>query len=399
MAFRHTSTLGASAESLPADYSHSMIPHPPALTLLCAVVKGDDVAPPRLDQQNALLALAREHRVERLAAWRIGAARLNAWFGAAAEELRAETRAHVVTEAVHTRELRDVVEALASIDGARPTLFKGAALAHSHYPEPWLRPRLDSDILISPSHIDCTFAGLRALGYEREIATSGTLVTSQTSFSRTDHFGLTHVIDLHWHIANMQVVARMLSHDEIARRAVPVPALGPQARAAAPADALTLACLHRAAHHRDSEELVWIYDIHLLAASLSESDWNAVVATAEQGAAKALCSRGLRLSIDRFGTPVPTHVMRRLDSGETSTRREPSAVFLSKDLRLVDGLMSDLRSLPVGARIRLLAEHLFPPAEYIRARYRVTSPLSLAFSYARRIATGLPKWFAWRGGS
>ena len=292
-----------------------MIAHRPVLTLLCAVMKGNDVLPPPPEQQDVLLDLAREHRVERLAAWRIGGAQLNVWFGPAAEELRAEARAHAVAEAVHTCELRNVLEALASIGGARPTLFKGGALAHSHYPEPWLRPRLDSDILISPSEIDPAFASLRALGYEREIAISGTLVASQASFSRTDHFGLTHVVDLHWHIANMQVIAKMLPHDEVARRAVPIPPLGQHARAAAPADALTLACLHRAAHHRDSEELLWIYDIHLLAAGLSESEWNAVVATAEQGAATALCARGLTLAIDRFGTPVPTIVMRRLDSG------------------------------------------------------------------------------------
>jgi len=376
-----------------------MIASRPALTLLCAVVRGDDVTPPEAEQQDPLLDLAREHRVERLAAWRIGDAQLNAWFGAAAEELRAEARAHAVTEAVHAREMRDVIEALASIDGARPTLFKGTALAHSHYPKPWLRPRLDSDILISPSHVDRALASLRGLGYEREIATSGSLVTSQASFSRVDRFGVTHVVDLHWHIANMQVIARMLSHGEIARRAVPLPGLGPDARAASPSDALTLACLHRAAHHRDSEELLWIYDIHLLAVSLSESDWNAVVATAEQGAAKALCARGLTLAIDRFRTPVPQQVMRRLDSRQRSTGREPSSVFLSKDLRLVDGLMSDLRSLPARARIRLLAEHLFPPADYIRARYHATSRLSLVFSYVRRIAAGLPKWFAVRGGS
>jgi hypothetical protein len=376
-----------------------MIAAPTTLTLLCAVVKGDDVGAPPPEQHARLLDLARKNRVECLAAWRLGDARLGAWFGAAAGELRAEARAHAVTEAVRTCELRDVIEATASIDGAGPTLFKGAALAHSHYPEPWLRPRVDSDILVSPSRIDRVFATLRALGYQREIATSGTLVISQASFSRTDRFGLTHIVDLHWQIANVQVVARMLSHDDIARRAVPIPALGPHARAAAPADAFTIACLHRAAHHRDSEELLWLYDIHLLAVRLSECEWNAVVTTAEQGAARALCARGLTLAIDRFGTPVPTCVMKRLGAGETATHREPSAVFLSNDLRLVDGLLSDLRSLPVRARIRLLTQHLFPPAEYIRARYHVTSRLSVAFFYARRIATGLPKWFALRGGS
>src|SRR6185436_16453084 len=125
-------------------------------------------------------------------------------------------------------------------------------------------------------------------------------------------------LDVHWKIANWHIIANVLSHEEIADRAVPIRALGTAARGPSDIDALIVACLHRAAHHRDSEELLWIYDIHLLAAGLSESEWNAVVATAEQGAATALCARGLTPAIDRFGTPVPTIVMRRLNSGETS---------------------------------------------------------------------------------
>jgi hypothetical protein len=272
-------------------------------------------------------------------------------------------------------------------------VFKGAALAHTHYPHPWLRPRLDTDILISPSRSVPAFAALETLGYRREPAISGELVISQAAFSRTDRFGVDHALDVHWRIANWQVVAAVLSHAEISARAVPVPALGPHARAAAPADALLLACLHRAAHHRDSEELLWIYDIHLLASGLSEAEWRHVTAVARRGAVTSLCARGIALAIDRFGTFVPGDVLRELEA-QPGAPPEPSAVYLSKHLRLVDGLLSDLRALSTRQRARLVAEHLFPPAAYMRQRYGARSRMSMTVSYIRRIASGLPRWFA-----
>lgn len=39
----------------------------------------------------------------------------------------------------------------------------------------------------------------------------------------------------------------------------------PNAFAPAASDALQIACLHRGAHHRNSDLLIWLYDIHLLA--------------------------------------------------------------------------------------------------------------------------------------
>jgi hypothetical protein len=374
--------------SMTRDYSDATAA---PLRLLAAVVRGDAVDPPAPEQQQRLLELAREHRIEHLAAWRIGARdeSLEAWFGAAAGSLREEARTLSVVDAVRNRELATVLAQLSAVDGALPLVFKGAALAHSHYPHAWLRPRLDADILVSPSSTASVFDALRALGYARTTSTSGTLVISQASFTRTDRFGLMHALDVHWKIANWQVIARVLSHADLASRSVAVPALGAAARAACGADALLLACLHRAAHHRDSEELLWIYDIHLIAEGLTDADWASVLAAAERGGVKKICSRGLALANDDFDARVPADVMHRLaDAGH-----EPSSIYLSKDLRLVDGLVSDLRALPFRDRIRLIAEHVCPPAEYIRQKYGLTSRRSLLLFYARRLATGIPRWF------
>jgi len=227
------------------------------------------------------------------------------------------------------------------------------------------------------------------LGYERTPSTSGTLVSSQAPFTRKDDFGVTHALDVHWKIANWQVIARVTSHADLASRSVAVPALGPAAREVSHADALLLACLHRAAHHRDSEELLWLYDIHLIVERLTVSDWTFVVDAAGRGAVKTVCRRGLGLAVDYFGSNVPSQVL----DGLAGARDEPSSIYISKNLRLVDGLLSDLRALSWRDRVRLIAEHLCPPAEYIRKKYGLTSRRSLLVFYARRIAAGVPRWF------
>jgi len=373
---------------MPRDYSDRAS----LVRLLAALLTGDDTNPPAFDRRQLFLELARDHRVEHLAAWRITERKgdLDAWFGATASGLREETRTLAVIDAVRNQEIASVLAHLAGIDGAQPLLFKGAALAHSHYPHSWLRPRLDTDMLVSPSSTALVFEALRTLGYQRTTSTSGALVVAQASFTRTDVFGVTHALDVHWKIANRQVIARVTSHGDLASRSIAVPALGEAARAVSGTDALLLACLHRAAHHRDSEELLWLYDIHLIAERLTSRDWACVEAAAGRGAVQTICHRGLALAVDYFGSPVPRQVMDVL----AAARDEPSSIYVSKNLRLVDGLLSDLRALSVRDGVRLVAEHVCPPAEYIRKKYGITSRRSLLVFYARRIAAGVPRWFA-----
>src|SRR5712691_1067429 len=99
------------------------------LKLLAALVKGDRKDRPPPEHQQALLALAREHRVEHLAAWRIAALDddIEAWFGAEADTLRDEARTRSVVDAIRNREIATVLARLAAVDDAQPLLFKGAA--------------------------------------------------------------------------------------------------------------------------------------------------------------------------------------------------------------------------------------------------------------------------------
>ena len=128
-------------------------------------------------------------------------------------------------------------------------------------------------------------------------------------------------------------------------------------RVPSPIDALLIACIHRAAHHRDAADLIWVYDIHLIAARLTAEEWTRFVDLAVDRQVSQLCARGLQLAADGFHTQIPDGVRDRL-----SGKREASSIFLRRDLRGVDRLAADLRALGPRRAPRLLKEHLFPPA-------------------------------------
>ncbi len=372
-----------------------------AARLLCEIVTGVTTVLPPGAEDVPLLDTANQHRLRYLLVWqcRQQGINLEEWLGAAGQALWEDARAACATEAVAAAELGRVLTALADVKGAMPVLFKGAALAYSHYPEPWLRPRLDADIIVGRSCVTAVFDLLRALGYEQQPQTSGALVSYQSSFARSDRFGLIHNLDVHWKISNRQLLSDVISHEELASRAVPLPALGRSARGAAARDALVLGCLHRAAHHHDSPNLLWIHDIHLIAERISDADCHEIRRLAERRNIRGILARGLALSLTSFGTRLPAAFTSVLDEWQRLAAREPSRLYLDAELRPVQALWADVQNLGVSAGARLVYEHLFPPAGYMHQKYVGRSRLMTPLRYAYRIVAGAPKWLRRRDGS
>jgi hypothetical protein len=293
----------------------------------------------------------------------------------------------VLADAVRVRELTTVLRALEE-SGAVPVVFKGAALAHTHYAASWQRPRSDADVLIAPASRERVVAVLHDLGYRQPAFISGELVMYQAPFVRIDHLGLEHVLDIHWRIANPQAVSQVLTHEELAARSDIAGVDGYAMRVPSPVDALLLACVHRAAHHSDCEWPVWIDDIHRLASRFEPSDWQTFVDRATARSVRAICLQGLTRAAELFQTAVPGGVVDALSAAP----REASAIYLRGDLRPIDRLRADLRALgPLGAA-RLLREHLLPPPAYMRQKYRLRSRAWLPAYYAMRVLSGMSKW-------
>ena len=283
---------------------------------------------------------------------------------------------------------RSVIVALAGA-GLAPLIFKGAALAHRHYAEPWLRPRVDTDLLFPEREQSDAAAVFEQLGFALVPRPTGEHVTHQCTYVRVAH-GVRAEYDVHWKIADPKVFADVLSYDELVGDALPVPQLGCAARSISDVHALIIACTHRVAHHFDSERLLFLYDIDLLGRRLEEASWDRVIGLASEKRIRCVCARGLRLAMDVFDTPVPPRVMTALSTVD----HEPTATYLRPGLRRVDILRSDLHALGGWrVRARLLREHLLPPPSYLLASYGQTRASLLPVLYTHRILRGALEWF------
>lgn len=328
--------------------------------------------PPNPARIDARLALARRHRVHLLLAGVLGAD----------DEYRRAT----AQEAVRTAALRQLLSA-ASAHGTRPLLLKGAALAYTVYRRAWERPRSDTDVYVREDDVPAIRGALRAEGFEPAAAVDGSLVTRQFQYSRELVGGLVEHVDVHTRLFNPVIFADALRWDEADARAVPVPALGPAARALGDADALFVACVHRVAHHNDADDLIWICDIDLLARRLGGDGWETLTAVAARSGTREICRRGLARASALFATPVPADVHARLAGA-----REPSMVFLGGGLRELDIQRLNVRHLPRWRdRFALVRQHLFPARQYMRERYGRPAWM-LPVWYAHRLCTGVPRW-------
>ena len=298
-------------------------------------------------------------------------------------------REEAVIESIRQREIVFVLEALHAAS-VRPIVFKGTALAYTCYPDPSLRPRLDTDLLIRTEDVAATSAVLESIGFHRTVRPIGEHVTHQRTYLRTT-CGVESAFDVHWKIADPQAFADLFPYAELRRAAVPLPALGPHAIAPSEVHALLIACAHRVAHHYDDDTLIFLCDIDVLARRLGSTDWDRVVALAAQKRMRAVTARGLDLARRLLGTPIPDDVHPALDSARGS---ETTAAYLDPGLRRVDILWSDLHALGSWrARVKLLREHIVPTPDFIRRSYGATSTIVLPALYIHRVLRGIGKWF------
>lgn len=357
--------------------------------LLARALRGDvsaaelDALPP-----DDLVATAAEHGVDQLLGQ--AASRTPGVPASLAERLRARTQLASAWELVEQRALTALLRTLADA-GIRTLLFKGTALAYSLYESPWLRPRMDTDLFVAPDDAAAAERALIAAGYARSHAlTSGELVSHQASFDRIEASGVAHAIDLHWKIVNPQILADSLLFDDLWREAVAVPALGPAARMPSYPASLVLACIHRLAHHQGHDRLIWLEDIRRLGESLDAGGWATLTAVACDRRVAGLCLDGLGQAREQLGAAIPADVEAALAAAAPA---EPSHRYLEGQLNRRQVLASDLAALGTWrARLRLIREHAFPPAAFIREKYGVKSPLWLPALYVHRLLTGAHKW-------
>ena len=195
-----------------------------------------------------------------------------------------------------------------------------------------------------------------------------------------------HVYDLHWDIANTPVVREALRFDELLARSMPLPRIVEGARAPSHIDALLLACIHRVAHHHDSDRLIWLYDIHLLRAAMSPAEHEEFWGRAAERRVVAICDRSIELAEQWFG---------RSSHGRAPAipPDEPSAAFLDRSRTRGAVLAADLKALGWRARLERLRDLALPPRSFMRAAFPRAPRAALPLLYVYRGARGVLRLF------
>jgi hypothetical protein len=359
--------------------------------LLAAVLSGAvDASDIERHGAAALLAAARAHDVVPLTAERLQ--RVPGLNPESRSVFDVEAHRATAADLAREAELRRLLAAL-SAAGIEALLIKGSHLAYSCYSRPDLRARIDTDLLIARADRERADAVLtRQLGYVADSKPSGDLTATQKLYVLTRNEVDVHLVDLHWRLASPQVFAHVLSFEELRARALPLPALGAAAYGPAGVHALLIACMHRVAHHHDeADQFKWLYDIHLIASTLTDADWRGFADLAVDREIGAVTRESLERSRVWFGTPVPdsVHNDSRL---VTAAQREGTAAFLRVRPKAHE-VMDDFRALSSWRdRVRLAREHLFPSAAYMRTIYAPASRWPLPLLYLRRIGSGAGAW-------
>lgn len=314
------------------------------------------------------------------------------WPAALADEVRDEARKQSFWEGSHRPAIANLLETFheASIDAV---LTKGTALAYSVYPQPALRRRGDSDIVVLSGSRKEVREAMKRCGFKP----CGDARPLQESWQIASPPNFVHQVDLHWRINASAAIARRLEGIGPFERAISLPRLSPNARGLALADNLLLTCINRTAHgllgylhgrekRFESDRLIWAVDIHLVAQSLNSDDWKALAARAiESGTASSLAS-GLIFAKNACGTAIPEGVMDRLAKSQaddiTALLQPQSRERFGRDFRA---------SATLADKARLLRYTAFPSPQFLRDKYPGAAHWPTPVLAARRIVAGVGK--------
>jgi hypothetical protein len=302
-------------------------------------------------------------------------------------QLRPEAMRAAAYEPLRAADLGEVLAALAA-GGVEALVLKGTALAYDLYAAPELRPRSDTDLLIARDDLPKLREVMVALGFEEHLSSGDEHGLRQAVFTRAPGM----VYDVHWSATNVPAFDAVLRYEDLRKRSLPLPPLGPYARGLSHVDALLLACIHRVAHHHDSDRLIWLMDIELLRTRMSRSEHERFWRIAAEGRVVGVCDRSIAAT-DAWLSTGRHDLAEEFLSEEERTRDEPSRAFLDRDITHGGVMASSLRALPWRARVKRLWQLAFPPAEFIRQRFGARHPLLLPWWYVYRGVRGLARLF------
>ena len=205
------------------------------------------------------------------------------------------------------------VLALFDDQGIETVVLKGASLAESVYPMPYLRPMQDVDLWIPEAQMSSAPSVLEANGYrekhvpslEKDVRTGREIRLAK--FFKYDLM----VIELHATL-DVHLPDEKLETDAIWNRCVPDPAS--RAKVLCARDVLYHLCTHLALRHRFEQGLLWLLDLRLfLEKHGPKVDWEELAEESRRQQTSKYIYLCLEMVADLFGSVVPPAVVAKFD--------------------------------------------------------------------------------------
>jgi hypothetical protein len=317
---------------------------------------------------------------------------LSGWPQGTRDALRAEARAQTFWELGHREVAIRLIDALAGA-GVESIVTKGTALAYTVYPDPAMRRRGDSDLLLPASARKGIGRLLKQSGFRR----SGDIASLQESWAADCRMGFTHEFDLHWRVNASPVLSDALERGGVGTRSIPLPRLHEKARGLAPVDNLVMIAINRASHRTfgyyvdnvrqfDEDRLIWALDVDLTCSTFGETQWHEVLGTARATRMAPVILSTLAFAEERLGTPVPAPIKTAL----AEEPRDAAVLRYFDDLPGLERLRMNLAACPtLPTKLEMVRHTLFPRSESMRERFPDTADWPLVALYARRMWSGL----------
>jgi len=275
------------------------------------------------------------------------------------QSVHAEHAKTVLLDALHRTALAELSQALASAE-IRGLIIKGAALAHSHYPSPGLRPRVDTDLFIEPAQQLQAHQILLDSGWRTVASNFSAVVLPERTYQK-NFSGAVISLDLHWALSSRPLLARALPFATLYSDSVAFDSAG-HWRMPSAVDALLIAAVHRIGHHRDQERFIWLYDVHLLWQAMTPMQQEQTLDRAEQSQLCAILWDALAASQALFRTEISPAQIARLQSA----KNEPGAALLNENL---SDFAFDWRFAGWRERYALIKQRVWAEPEYLRSRF------------------------------
>ncbi len=197
------------------------------------------------------------------------------------------------------------------------TLLKGAAVGHTVYPNPALRPVSDLDLLTPREQVGRVQSRLEAIGYRGVGLTAHRRLGGLARRYRAELPlvgyvpGLGHLlVELHWSLAEIPYYIDLVTPAALAEDAKPLHAL-PGCSAPRPSVLLAYAAGHLALHHSRDLRLIWLVDLDYLVRS-GRVDWDDLLRIAEAWKLGLALHAGLAAVAGWLRTPVDPAIMAEL---------------------------------------------------------------------------------------